>query len=98
MNKYTTVAIMLHWLMAFALIGMFALGFYMAGLPLSPIKLKLFSWHKWTGVTLFILASVRLAWRIGHRAPPLPGYMRRGEQMLAHGGHRLLHTTHCAFA
>ena len=77
--------------MAFALIGMFALGFYMAGLPLSPIKLKLFSWHKWTGVTLFILASVRLAWRIGHRAPPLPGYMRRGEQMLAHGGHRLLY-------
>ena len=63
----------------------------MAGLPLSPIKLKLFSWHKWTGVTLFVLVCLRLAWRTGHRAPPLPGHMPRIEQMLAHGSHRLLY-------
>jgi cytochrome b561 len=91
MKKYTTVAITLHWLMAFALIGMFALGFYMAGLPLSPNKLKLFSWHKWTGVTLFILAGARLAWRIAHRAPLLPEQMSQRAQMLAHAGHRLLY-------
>ena len=91
MKKYTTVAIALHWLMALALIGMFALGFYMAGLPLSPDKLKLFSWHKWTGVTLFILVGVRLSWRIAHRAPPLPERMSRREQVLARAGHRLLY-------
>lgn len=91
MKKYTNVAVALHWLMALALIGMFSLGFYMAGLPLSPNKLKLFSWHKWAGVTLFILVSVRLAWRIAHRAPPLPEQMSRGEQLLARAGHRLLY-------
>jgi cytochrome b561 len=91
MRKYTTVAIALHWLMAIALFGMFALGLYMTGLPLSPNKLKLFSWHKWAGVSLFILASLRLAWRFGHPAPSLPGHMSSGERMLAKASHRLLY-------
>ena len=54
MKRYTITAIGLHWLMAAALFGMFALGLYMADLPLSPEKLKLYSWHKWAGVTVFI--------------------------------------------
>lgn len=91
MRKHTAFGIALHWLMALALFGMFALGFYMAGLPLSPIKLKLFSWHKWAGVTLFILASLRLAWRVARQAPPLPSHMSAGARLLAHASHRLLY-------
>ena len=91
LKRYTITAITLHWLMALALIGMFALGFYMTGLALSPNKLKLFSWHKWTGVTIFLLACVRLAWRIAHHPPALPEHMGPGEQLLAHAGHGLLY-------
>jgi cytochrome b561 len=91
MKKYTSTAIALHWLMAVAIIGAFALGLYMAGLPLSPDKLRLYSWHKWAGVSIFALVLVRLAWRIAHRPPALPAHMGRGEQLVAHAGHGLLY-------
>ena len=67
--RYTRTAIFLHWLMGLGLIGTFALGFYMEGLPLSPNKLKSYSWHKWAGISLLVLAVIRLAWRMSHRAP-----------------------------
>lgn len=70
--RYTGTAIALHWLIAIGILGAFALGVYMADLRLSPTKLKLFSWHKWAGVTIFLLAVLRLGWRAGHRPPELP--------------------------
>jgi cytochrome b561 len=91
MKKYTSAAIALHWLMAIGLTGVFAFGFYMNGLPLSPEKLKFYSWHKWAGIILFLLAIARLAWRIAHRPPALPGHMGGGEQFVAHAGHGLLY-------
>lgn len=71
-NRYTATAIALHWIMAAGLIGAFGLGVYMHELPFSPDKLRLYSWHKWAGVTLFLLALARIAWRAGHRPPALP--------------------------
>ncbi len=91
MKKFTPTAIALHWLMAIGLTSVFAFGLYMADLPLSPNKLKFFSWHKWAGVTLFLLVIVRLAWRVAHRPPALPEHMGRGEQFVAHAGHGLLY-------
>ncbi len=91
MKRYTATAIALHWLMAIGLISLFAFGLYMADLPFSPSKLQFLSWHKWAGITLFMLAIARLAWRIAHRPPALPGHMSRGEQLVAHAGHGLLY-------
>lgn len=88
---YTPLARLLHWLMAILLIAMLALGFYMSGLRLSPEKLQLYSWHKWAGVTAFLLVLIRLLWRVTHRPPPLPQGMPRGEQLMAHAGHGLLY-------
>ncbi|MGB6240926.1 MAG: cytochrome b [Castellaniella sp.] len=90
-QRYTRTAIFLHWLVALGLIGAFALGLYMQDLPLSPNKLKLFSWHKWAGVTLLVLIVIRLAWRLSHRAPELPPTMRPLARMAAHAGHWLLY-------
>ena len=59
-TRYTGLAIALHWLIAIAIFGSFAVGLYMADLPLSPQKLKLYSWHKWAGVTIFLFVAVRL--------------------------------------
>lgn len=70
---------------------MLGLGFYMQGLPLSPEKLKLYSWHKWTGVTVFLLALIRLAWRVTHQPPALPQSMPRLMQVAAHAGHHMLY-------
>lgn len=69
---YTRTAIALHWLVAVLILCSFALGLYMVELKLSPTKLKLYSWHKWLGVTIWLLIVVRLAWRLTHKPPPMP--------------------------
>ena len=89
--RYTSTAKCLHWIMAIALIAIFSLGFYMHDLPFSPMKLKLYSWHKWGGVCIFLLVFVRLAWRIMHRPPALPDHMKPLERLVAHGGHLALY-------
>jgi cytochrome b561 len=47
--RYSAVAIVLHWLVAAAILATFPLGLYMADLPLSPRKLMLVSYHKLIG-------------------------------------------------
>ena len=89
--SYTKTAKVLHWLMAILLFGLLALGFYMHDLPLSPEKLKLYSWHKWAGVTAFLLVGFRLLWRLAHRPPALPASMPKLMQFAAHAGHLLLY-------
>jgi cytochrome b561 len=89
--RYTATAKALHWAMAILIFGLLALGFYMHDLPLSPEKLKLYSWHKWAGVCAFLLVLVRLACRAAHRPPPLPATMPAHVQFAAHAGHFLLY-------
>jgi len=86
-THYTRTAKSLHWLMALMIFGLLGLGFYMSDLPLSPQKLKLYSWHKWAGVTVFLLTFVRLAWRATHPAPLMPQQMSKLQQVAAHVGH-----------
>lgn len=40
-TRYHPVAVVLHWLLGLALVGIFALGLYMSDLPFSPERLKL---------------------------------------------------------
>jgi cytochrome b561 len=90
-QRYTGVAITLHWLIAVAILCTFLLAHYMTGLQLSPIKLKLYSYHKWIGVTIFLLVLVRLAWRFSHRPPPLSISMPRWQRSAAAMAHILLY-------
>jgi cytochrome b561 len=90
-GSYTRTAIGLHWLIAIALAGTFALGIYMHELPLSPQKLKLYSWHKWAGVSIFLFVTLRLMWRLRHRPPALPAAMPRWQVRIAEGTHHLLY-------
>jgi cytochrome b561 len=89
--RYSRSAIALHWVIALLIFATFPLGLYMHQLPLSPEKLEYFSYHKWIGVTVFVLAIARLAWRAFHPAPPLPPGMPRWEQRAAHAAHVLLY-------
>lgn len=89
--RYTRMAIALHWLVAFLIIGAFPLGVVMSDMPLSPQKLKLISYHKWLGVSIFLLVVMRLAWRATHTPPPLLGGMPAWQQRAAHGLHHLLY-------
>lgn len=90
-TPYHPIARGLHWLMALLIFGLLVLGHYMSELPLSPDKLRYFSWHKWAGVTVFALAVLRLAFRVLHRPPALPDTLSPRMQWLAHAGHALLY-------
>ena len=89
--RYTRTAQALHWLMALLLVGLVSLGLYMHELPLSPLKLQLYSYHKWAGVTAFLLVLARLAWRLTHRPPPLPPGTSRVVRAASSAGHALLY-------
>ena len=71
-ERYGKVAMVFHWFMALAFLGIFGVGLYMADLPFSPQRLKLYSWHKWAGILFLAFSCIRLLWRLSHPAPPLP--------------------------
>ena len=88
---YTPVAIALHWIVALLIIGNLAFGLYVAGLPISPAKLRTVAWHKWVGITILLVAAVRLAWRLRHPAPAQPATMASWERRTANATHALLY-------
>lgn len=91
-QRYTAVAQALHWLLAVALVAMVIMGLAMAHAPLATAtKFKLYQLHKSVGITILLLAVLRLAWRLTHRPPPLPIGMPASEKAAAHGAHVLLY-------
>jgi cytochrome b561 len=79
-ERYNAGAIALHWLTAALILANLALGVSMVPMRISPTKLDLYVWHKSIGVTVFILTSLRLAWRAAHRPPapvPMPAWQER---------------------
>jgi cytochrome b561 len=91
LDQYSRTAVSLHWLIFLLIACSFPLAVYMVDLPLSPQKLKYFSWHKWIGVTVFLLAIARVAWRLRHPAPVLPASMTAWQQRVAAATHLLVY-------
>jgi cytochrome b561 len=89
-SRYGVVAQSLHWLIAALIVAQFVLARLADGLPLGMHKLTLLARHKSVGMTVLMLAVLRLLWRFTHAAPPLPPGMSPLEIFLA----RL---THAAF-
>jgi cytochrome b561 len=90
-DRYTATAVSLHWLTALVVIAQFALGLAMVPLPISPRKLHWYFCHKSIGLTVFLLTSVRLGWRLRHPAPPAVPSMPRWQRRAASWSHALLY-------
>ncbi|MDO8315194.1 MAG: cytochrome b [Rugosibacter sp.] len=90
-KAYTGTAIAFHWLIALLILAVFPLGVYMHELPLSPTKLQLYSYHKWLGITVLMLAILRILWRATHRPPALPASLPRWQQITTHAVHYSLY-------
>ena len=88
---YTATAIVLHWIAAALIVGNLAVGLYMVDLPLSPVKLRIYSWHKWAGVTVLLVSAARLLWRLRHPSPALPASLPAWERRAAMASHHLLY-------
>lgn len=70
--RYTTVAVILHWLIAAAIIFQVILGWRMGDEPKGPATYAIFQLHKSIGITILLLSLARLGWRLTHRPPPHP--------------------------
>ncbi|MDH3372633.1 MAG: cytochrome b [Gammaproteobacteria bacterium] len=70
-DAWGSVARGFHWLIAALVIAQFLIGNVAEEMKLTPAKLDLFVWHKSIGVTVLVLAVLRLAWRFGN-PPPAP--------------------------
>jgi cytochrome b561 len=91
MQRYTGLNIFFHWLLAVMIIIAFVVGTIMTDMHFSPLKLKVFSWHKWLGVTILGLVALRLVTRLITGAPSYPDSMSAWQQRLAHWMHGLLY-------
>jgi cytochrome b561 len=80
--RYSTGAIILHWLTAAALIFQIAFAGNLEG-PLGPDKADAFQWHKSVGILVLALTLVRLIWRVTHPAPAQSASLASWERTLA---------------
>ena len=90
MERYNRTAIVFHWVTAAFIVANLLLGVAMVGLPISPRKLHWYLWHKSTGLTIFALTSLRLAWRMV-RPHPAPVAMPAWQQRAARVSHAMLY-------
>lgn len=91
-ERFGIVTISLHWLMALAIIGLFALGLYMSDLSYADRFYHQAPWvHKSIGVLVFFALIVRGLW---HRLSPTPQLLPapRWEQLAAKSTHGLLYS------
>src|ERR1700755_1866370 len=70
-QRFTPLQRLLHWLMAFCILAMLFIGVGMVS-TVTPKYLTLVSIHKPLGVSILVLALIRLAVRLRDGAPPLP--------------------------
>ena len=90
-ETWGVVARAFHWLIALLVLAQFIIGAIAEEMKLTPAKLDLFVWHKSIGVTVLVLALLRLAWRLGNRPPAPPAATPHWERRLAALAHLALY-------
>lgn len=88
-ERYSTVAMWFHWIIAAFVIVNLAIGLLHENL-LDGVKWAI-PLHKSIGMTVLVLTAARVAWRIVNRPPPLPAHTPGWEKGLAHATHWVLY-------
>lgn len=70
-SRYSKGAILFHWLIAVLIIANFVLASMAEDAPRAVAGSYMAS-HKALGISILALSVLRLFWRFGHKAPPLP--------------------------
>lgn len=89
-ERYSGVAITLHWAIALLLITNIGVAWYFNTLT-GTAKIEPLQLHKSIGITVLILSVARLAWRLAVPAPKLPDYVTGWEKWLAQAVHVLFY-------
>ena len=90
-QRYTAVAIVLHWAIAAAILSNLFIGWWMKSAigetATQARAIAAFQLHKSIGLTVLLLTVLRLLWRFSHKPPPLPTGMARWERFAAKAMH-----------
>jgi cytochrome b561 len=88
---YDRTSVVLHWFVGLAILGQFALGWWMLDVPKDPpgVRAWWFNLHKSIGITLAAFVVLRLLWRATHRGPALP--LPRAQRLAAAYTHAALY-------
>ncbi|MCB2065952.1 MAG: cytochrome b [Erythrobacter sp.] len=86
-KRYSGVAMLLHWLIAVAVIVNWRLA---EAAEEATVRADAFAYmgnHKSLGITILVLTLLRIGWRLIHRPPPLRASMAGWEKALAKAVH-----------
>ncbi|HEY9212644.1 MAG TPA: cytochrome b [Ancylobacter sp.] len=89
--RFNVLQRFLHWLMAACILAMFFIGVGMVS-TIMPKYIPLLATHKTLGLTILVLALIRLAVRARYGAPPLPVDLPAPMKLAAHLSHYALYT------
>lgn len=70
-ERYGSVSLWLHWVMALLIIAMLTAGLVMTEMENSPLRGQIYWLHKSTGVLILFLMLLRIAWRLINAVPSL---------------------------
>jgi len=89
--RYRTIVVAIHWLSAVLIIAQIFIGLKFADMPKGPDRMVAFGWHKTVGVTILLLAVVRLAVRLRNPPPAFPNVLPKWERTVAVWNHRIFY-------
>ena len=89
-NRYSTVSLTLHWLIAALVVTQVAL-IMVRDASEGDLARQLLGLHKSIGLGILVLTLGRLGWRIANPAIPLPDAMPRWQKLLARATHVLFY-------
>src|SRR4051812_47310787 len=92
-DRYTRVAVFLHWLIGAGVLAQISLGLWMITIPKSPpgIRAYWFNVHKSIGITIGLFVILRVLWRLAHTPPNLPAAMTAWQRTAANVSHWALY-------
>jgi len=86
-ERYGAIAQLLHWTIVGLIVTQFVLASQAEDTASLLQKAKILTTHKSVGLTIFMLAIVRLGWRWANPVPTMPSTVPSWQRWIAHGMH-----------
>lgn len=90
-DRYGRVAIIIHWVSAAAILGLFALGFAAANASDPALKAALLRGHVPLGIAAVVLTLLRIVWWLVDRRPAPPSGLPKWQKASETAVRRLLY-------
>jgi len=90
-RSWGSVSKALHWIIVLLIINQWVIAERADALPKGPALIAALWWHKSFGITILMLAVIRLVWRWMNPVPDLTAETRPWERVLARISHVLLY-------